>query len=161
MFLGSWSPPLWCLKAKNSNSYCSSEGRYRVNPKKSSYLAKKVQLGFRGFPTNFWEVDHPLFDVWKQKNSNCYCSSEGRNRSNPKKSSYSAKKVRLGFRGFRAYFREVDRPLCDVWNKLIGAQVFGKAKIYKPTWTKTQFLIEFLDRTQKSTASRQKKFPRV
>ena len=52
-------------------------------------------------------------------------------------------------------------------NNLIGAQVFGKAKNHKPTWTqnngfvscvgKTQILIEFLDRTQKSTASRQKK----
>ena len=70
-----------------------------------------------------------------KKNSNSYCSSEGRNRSNPKKSSYSAKKVRLGFRAFRTCFWEVDHPLCDVWNILIGVQVFEKAKIYKPTWT--------------------------
>ena len=40
---------MWCLKAKNSNSYCSSEGRYRANLKKYSYPAKKVRLGFRGF----------------------------------------------------------------------------------------------------------------
>ena len=63
-----------CLKAKNSNSYCSSEARNRANPKKYSQPAKKVQLtnkksflGFRGFRTCFWEVDHPLCDVWKQK----------------------------------------------------------------------------------------------
>ena len=37
----------------------------------------------------------------------------------------------------------VDHPLCDVWNQ-----------------KKTQFLIEFLDRTQKRTASHQKKFPK-
>jgi hypothetical protein len=55
------------LKAKNSNSYCSSEERYRANPKKYGYLAKKVWLGFRGFCNYFWEVDHPLCDVSKQK----------------------------------------------------------------------------------------------
>ena len=48
-----------------------------------------------------------------KENSNSYCSSEGRIRSNPKKSSYSAKKVRLGFRGFRTFFA-VGHPLCDV-----------------------------------------------
>ena len=41
------------------------------------------------------------------------------------------KKVRLETRGFRACFWEVDHPLCYV----IGVQVFGKGKIYKPTWT--------------------------
>ena len=40
--------PLRCLKAKNSNSYCSSKGR------KSFLVGKKVQLGFRGFRTCFW-----------------------------------------------------------------------------------------------------------
>ena len=79
-----WPPPMWCLKAKNSNSYCSSEGRNRLNPKKSSYSAKKVWLGLRGFCTCFWEVDHPMWCL-----------------------------------------------------KYPGVQVFGKAKIYKPTWTKT------------------------
>ena len=53
-----------------------------------------------------------------------------------KKFPSQTKKVRLGFRGFRTCFWEVDHPLCDVWNILIGAQVFEKAKIYKPTWTK-------------------------
>ena len=98
--------PLFC---------CTSEGRNRSNPKKYSYSAKKVRLGFRAFRTCFWEVDHPLWDVFKAKNSNSYCSSEGRNRSNPKKYSYSAKKVRLGFRAFRTCFWEVDHPLCDVF----------------------------------------------
>ena len=45
---------------------------------------KKVWLGFRGFRTCFWEVDHPLWDVFKAKNSNSYCSSEGRNRLDKK-----------------------------------------------------------------------------
>ena len=64
-------------------------------------------------------------------------------------------------------------------NILIGAQVFCWPKIINPLETrgfrthflllttpygmfeikKTQFLIEFLDRTQKITASRKKKFP--
>ena len=57
-----------------------------------------------------------------------------------KKSFLVAKKVPLGFRRFRTYFWEVDHPLCDVWNNLIGAQVFGKGKIYKPTWTKIMAL---------------------
>ena len=48
---------------KKSNSFCSSEGRNTLNPKKSSYSAKKVRLGFRGFRTCFWEVDHTLCDV--------------------------------------------------------------------------------------------------
>ena len=61
-----------------------------------------------------------------------------------KKYSYSAKKVRLGFRGFRTCFWEVDHPICDVWNNLIGAQVFGKGKIYKPTWTKTSLRLVFV-----------------
>ena len=38
----------------------------------------------------------------------------------------------------------VDHTLCDVWNQ-----------------KKTQILIEFLDSTKKSPASRQKKFPKV
>ena len=144
MFLGSWTPPLWCLKAKNSNSYCSSEGRNRSNQKKYSYSAKKVRLGFRAFRTCFWEVDHPLCDVWKQKKKLKYCSSEGRNRSNPKKYSYSAKKVHLGFRGFCLWFLLLTTPY-----------VMFKSK-------KTQILIahqkEEIDRTQKKTAIRQKKF---
>ena len=61
-----------------------------------------------------------------------------------KKYSYSAKKVQLGFRGFRTNFWEVEHPLCDVWK------------------LKTQILIahqkEDIERTQKSTATRQKKF---
>ena len=40
------------------------------------------------------------------------------------------------FKGFRTNFWEVDHPLCDVRNNLIGAHVFEKGKIYKPTWTK-------------------------
>ena len=55
-----------------------------------------------------------------------------------------AKKVSLGIRGFRTCFWEVDPTL----------YVMFEIK-------KTQIFIEFLDRTQKSTASRQKKFPRV
>ena len=49
-----------------------------------------------------------------------------------KKYSYSAKKVRVGFRGFRTCFWEVDHPICDVWKQ-----------------KKTQILIEFLDGTKK------------
>jgi hypothetical protein len=82
--------------------------------------------------------------------------------------------VSLGFRGFRTCFWEVDHPLCDVYNNLIGAQVFGKGKIYKPTWTKTslrlvfglrwkktQILIEFLDGTKKVQLFAKKSSPRV
>jgi len=31
--------------------------------KKVQLPAKKVPLGFRGFRTYFWEVEHPLWDV--------------------------------------------------------------------------------------------------
>ena len=54
-----WPPPMWCLKAKISNSYCSSEGKYRVNPKKYGYLAKTVLLGFRGFRPYFLLLTTP------------------------------------------------------------------------------------------------------
>ena len=37
---GNLTTPMWCLKAKNSNSYCSSEGRYRWH-KKVQLAAKK------------------------------------------------------------------------------------------------------------------------
>jgi len=76
---------------------------------------------------------------------NSYCSSEGRNRSNPKKYSYSTKKVHLVFRGFRTSFLLLTTPYVMFESK------------------KTQILIahqkEEMDRTQKSTAIRQKKFP--
>ena len=56
----------------------------------------------------------------------------------PKKVSYAAKKVRLGFRGFHTCFGEVDLTHCDVRKQ------------------KTQILIahqkEGIDKTQKSTA---------
>ena len=124
MFLGSWPSRLWCLKAKNSNSYCSSEGRYRANPKKYGYPAKKVRLGFRGFRTNFWEVDHPLCDVWKQKTQILIAhQKEGIDQTKKsflvgKKSFLDpARKVQLGFRGFHTWFWEVDHPLCDVWKQ--------------------------------------------
>ena len=61
------------------------------------------------------------------------------------KYSYSAKKVRLGFRAFRTCFGKLTTP----------PGMFLKQK--------TQIVIahqkEGIDRTQKSTASRQKKFP--
>ena len=35
--------------------------------KKRFLVTEKSFLGFRGFCTFFWEVDHSLCDVWKQK----------------------------------------------------------------------------------------------
>ena len=59
---------MWCLKAKNSNSYCSLEGRYRRH-KKSFLAAKKVRLGFRGFCTCFLLLTTPyvMFESKKSK----------------------------------------------------------------------------------------------
>ena len=57
-----------------------------------------------------------------------------------KKVRLAAKKIRLETRGFRVYFWEVDHLLRDV----IGVQDFGKAKNYKPTWTKTSLRLVFV-----------------
>ena len=85
-----------------------------------------------------------LFVPMKAKNSNSYCSSEGRNRLNPKKYSYPAKKVSYGLEHFVRVFGKLTTP----------SGMFLKQK--------TQILIahqkEEIDRTQKSTAIRQKKF---
>ena len=84
---------MWCLKAKKTQiliEFLDGTKKVQLAGKKSFLVGKKVSLGFRGICTYFWEVDHPLCDVWKQK---------------------------------------------------------------------TQILIEFLDRTQKNPARRQKKFP--
>ena len=35
--------------------------------KKGTLAPKKVPLGFRGFCTYFWEVEHPLCEVWMTK----------------------------------------------------------------------------------------------
>merc|ERR1712076_344821 len=91
--------PYVMFEGKRKLKYCSSEGRNRSNPKKSSYSAKKIRLGFRGFRKRFLLLTTP-YVMYEGKRKLKYCSSEGRNRLNPKKSSYSAKKVRLGFRGF-------------------------------------------------------------
>ena len=87
-----------------------SEGRNSSNTKKSSYSAKKVWLGFRGFCMRFLLLTTPYVMFEGKKNSNSYCSSKGRNRLNLKKSSYSAKKVRLVFRGFRTKFLLLTTP---------------------------------------------------
>ena len=48
------------------------------------------------------------------------------------------KKSTARTRGFCPYFCAVDHPICDAKTKniLIGAQIFERAKNYKPTWTK-------------------------
>ena len=61
---------------KNSNSYCSSEGRNRWH-KKSFLAAKKGPLGFRGFRTYFLLLTTPYVMFEWKKTSNSYCSSEG------------------------------------------------------------------------------------
>ena len=134
LFWGSWTPPMESLKAKNLKFLLLIKRKILMAQKKYGYPPKKVRLGFRGFRTYIWEVEHPLWDVWKQKISNSRCLSKGRY-GWQKRYSYPPKKVRLGSKGFRTYFWEVEHPLWDVWNNLIGAHVFGKAKNYKPTWT--------------------------
>ena len=62
-------------------------------------------------------------------------SLEGRNWSDPKKFPSRQKKFPKGLEDFAPVFGKLTTPLCDVWNNLIGAQVFEKGKIYKPTWT--------------------------
>ena len=41
--------------------------KVQLTGKKSFLVAKKSSLGFRQFCTYFWEFDHPICDVWKQK----------------------------------------------------------------------------------------------
>ena len=38
-----------------------------AQPKEGIDRTKKVQRGTRGFCPYFWEVDHPLWDVWMKK----------------------------------------------------------------------------------------------
>jgi len=77
---------------KNSNSYCSSEGKNRPDKKSTARSKKKVRLETRGFPATFLLLTTPygMFE-WK-KNSNSYCSSEAINRSDKKSTARSQKK---------------------------------------------------------------------
>ena len=89
-------------------------------------------------------VDHPLCDVWNQKKTQIlieFLDGTKKVQLAGKKSFLVAKKVRLGFRGFRTCFWEVDHPLCDVWKQ-----------------KKTQINIEFLDGTKKVQLAGKKSF---
>ena len=55
---------MWCLKAKKNQTFIEFLDQTQKSP---ASRQKKVSLGFRGFGTYFWEVEHPLCDVWKQK----------------------------------------------------------------------------------------------
>ena len=80
-------------------------------------------------------VDHPLWDVWKQKKKLKFLLLIRKKKyRTPKKSTYLAKKVRLGFRGF-----------APVFGKLTTPYVMFESKKKK----KTQILLEFLDGTKK------------
>ena len=107
---------------------------------------KKFRQGLEDFIRVFGKLTTPYMMFESKKNSNSYCSSEGRNRSNPKKSSYSAKKVRLGFRGFRTRFLLLTTPYVMFEGK-------KNSNSYCSSDQK-----EEIDRTQKSPAIRQKKF---
>ena len=130
---------VWNQK-KNSISYWM----LRSNPKKYSKPAKKVQLGFRRFCPYFLLLTTPYVMFESKQNSNSNCSSEGRYRSNPKKYSKPPKKVQLGFWGFCQYFLLLTPPMwCLKANK---TQIFIAHQK------------EDIDRTQKRTASHQKKY---
>ena len=110
MFLGSWPPPMWCLKAKKLKFLI----KFLDGTKKVQLAAKKSFLvGFRGFRTCFWEVDHPLWCLKAKKLKFLIEFLDG-----TKKVQLAAKKSFLvRFRGFRSCFWEVDHPLCDVWKQ--------------------------------------------
>ena len=139
------TPSVMFESKQNSNSNCSSEGRYRLNPKKYSQPPKKVQLGFNGFCPYFLLLTTPYVTFESKQNSDSNCSSEGRYRLNPKKFPQPAKKVPYGLERFVRVFGKLTTP----------SVMFLKQK--------TQILIahqkEDIDRTKKSTACRQKKFP--
>ena len=58
-----------CLKLKNHKLLLLIKRKIWMAQKKYGYLPKKVRLGFRGFCTYFWEVDHPyvMFESKKLK----------------------------------------------------------------------------------------------
>jgi hypothetical protein len=68
-----------CLNAKNSNSYCSSEGKNRSD-KKTWLAAKKISA--RDLALGTFGTWHLALGTW---HSNSYCSSEAKNRSDKKK----------------------------------------------------------------------------
>merc|ERR1712051_528583 len=133
-------------KAKNSNSYCSSEERNRSKPKSTASLQKKVPLGFREFHTCFWEVDHPLCDVFFLKKLKFLLLIRRKKYVDrtQKITAIRQKKFPYGLEHFVGVFGKLTTP----------SGMFSKQK--------TQILIahrkESIDRTQKNTASRQKKF---
>jgi len=51
------------FKSKKSQILVAHQKEDMDGTKNYSYPPKKVWLGFRGFRTYFWEVDHPLCDV--------------------------------------------------------------------------------------------------
>ena len=73
-----------CLHGKKYQILIAHQKQRIDRTKKVQLAAKKIQLETKGFCPYFWEVDHRLWDVCMEKNSNSYCSSEAKNRSDKK-----------------------------------------------------------------------------
>ena len=58
---------MWCLKEKNSNSYCSSEGRNRSKPKKFPSRKKKFPWGLPDFLRMFCCWPPPMWCLKAKK----------------------------------------------------------------------------------------------
>ena len=86
----------------------------KIEPKKVQLVGKKSFLWFRAFRTCFWEVEHPLCDVFKAK-TQILTAHQKEDIDRTQKSFLVGKKSSLWFRAFRTCFWEVDHPLCDVF----------------------------------------------
>ena len=61
---------MWFLKPKKPQiliEFLDGTKKVQLAAKKSFLVGKKSSPWFKAFRTCFWEVDHPLCDVWKQK----------------------------------------------------------------------------------------------
>ena len=63
LFFGKLTIPYVMFERKKLKFLLLIRRKEQIEPKKVSQPAKKVGLGFRGFHTYFWDVDHPLCDV--------------------------------------------------------------------------------------------------
>ena len=78
--------------AKNSNSYCSSEGKNGPDKKSTASSQKKFGWRLEDFAHIFGKLTTPYGMFEWQKNSNSYCSSEEKNGPDKKRSASSQKK---------------------------------------------------------------------
>ena len=112
-FLLLTTPYVMFESKQNSNSNCSSEGRYRSNPNKYSQSPKKVWLGFRGFRTIFLLLATPyvMFEIKFLLNSQI---EPKKVQLAGKKSFLVAKKSSARVQRISHHIFAVGHPLCDV-----------------------------------------------